>query len=124
MRRLLQCAIPVFEGLFPAPHNKVVLKLLYLLAFWHGLAKLRMHTDLTLTILDAVTTALGKQFREFATKTCPEFKTCELEREANARIRRTSKVQLSQRPTNSGNISSSGPSRSTGQANNSRKLKS
>ncbi|KAJ6619167.1 hypothetical protein B0H10DRAFT_1794003 [Mycena sp. CBHHK59/15] len=41
---LLQCAIPVFEGLLPEPHNNTVLNLLFTFAEWHVLAKLRMHT--------------------------------------------------------------------------------
>jgi len=41
---LIQCAIPVFEGLLPELHNTHVLKLLFDLAHWHGLAKLQMHT--------------------------------------------------------------------------------
>jgi hypothetical protein len=59
------------------------------MAFWHGLAKLRMHTDLTLTILDTATTALGGELRNFATTTCAAFNTMELRREVAARIRRT-----------------------------------
>ncbi|KIM83848.1 hypothetical protein PILCRDRAFT_68635, partial [Piloderma croceum F 1598] len=49
---LLQCAIPVFDGLLPEPHNSAVLDLLFVIAHWHGLAKLHMHHDLTLDILD------------------------------------------------------------------------
>ncbi|KAG2081012.1 uncharacterized protein F5147DRAFT_783966 [Suillus discolor] len=54
---LLQCAIPVFDGLLPNNnHNKIIQDLLFTLAHWHGLAKLRMHSDLTLDILDTATT--------------------------------------------------------------------
>ncbi|KAG2063384.1 hypothetical protein BDR04DRAFT_1123294 [Suillus decipiens] len=49
---LLQCAIPVFEGLLPSPYNELLLDLSFELATWHGLAKLRMHTDTTLNFLD------------------------------------------------------------------------
>ncbi|KIK32452.1 hypothetical protein CY34DRAFT_45100, partial [Suillus luteus UH-Slu-Lm8-n1] len=42
---LLQCVIPVFEGLLPKEHNGIVLDMLFDLAAWHGYAKLRMHTD-------------------------------------------------------------------------------
>ncbi|OBZ68473.1 hypothetical protein A0H81_11674 [Grifola frondosa] len=41
----MQCSIPAFEGLLPEPHNKVLMDLLFVFAQWHGLAKLRMHTD-------------------------------------------------------------------------------
>jgi hypothetical protein len=83
-----QCAIPVFENLLPEPHNSNILRLLFTFAHWHGLAKLRMHTDATLAVLDSETTALGKQLREFESSTCSIFRTRELKREMRARERR------------------------------------
>lgn len=47
---LLQCSIPVFEGLLDDPHDTILMNLLFLLATWHAYAKLRMHTDTTLTV--------------------------------------------------------------------------
>ena len=73
-----QCSIPVFNGLFPQPHNKAVLRLLFLTSHWHSLAKLRMHTNLTLEIFDSVTRLLGAEFWEFSDKTCSQFTTREL----------------------------------------------
>lgn len=35
-----QCAIPVFEGLLPGEHNKIVLDLLFELGTWQMLASL------------------------------------------------------------------------------------
>lgn len=61
------------------------------MAHWHALAKLRLHTDLTLEILDQNTTLLGKCLRDFHNKTCIAFKTKELPREAEARERRKTK---------------------------------
>jgi hypothetical protein len=87
----MQCAISVFDGLLPEPHNSYVLKLLFELAHWHGLAKLRMHTDRTLDILSCVTTSLGHSLRTFEEKTCAAFETRELERERAARQRRQEK---------------------------------
>jgi hypothetical protein len=84
----LQCAIPVFDGLLPEPHNSAVLRLLFVCAHWHGLAKLRMHTDQTLDIMDDVTTEIGAKFRAFSNKTCSAFDTQELPRESAARKRR------------------------------------
>lgn len=84
----MQCSIPVFEGLLPEPHNTQVLTLLYHFGHWHGLAKLRLHTDETLAILDNLTTVLGNDLRTFKVKTCAAFKTKELQREADARRRR------------------------------------
>ena len=58
------------------------------MAHWHGLAKLRLHTDVTLNIMDAVTTDLGKKMRSFKNTTCRVFETRELPRESKARLRR------------------------------------
>ncbi|KAH7919882.1 hypothetical protein BV22DRAFT_1022211, partial [Leucogyrophana mollusca] len=85
---LLQCAIPVFEGLLPKKHSDVVIELLFVFAHWHALAKLRMHTDSTLDLLDGVTTALGANLRNFQKNVCSAFNTRELKREADARARR------------------------------------
>ncbi|KAJ8592017.1 hypothetical protein M405DRAFT_734033, partial [Rhizopogon salebrosus TDB-379] len=87
---LLQCAIPVFEALLPEPYNKDVLTLLFTCAQWHALAKLRMHTDETLDLLDIITVKFGKQLRHFQKHTCIAFKTQELRREAERRQRRQS----------------------------------
>lgn len=59
--------------------------LLFILAHWHGLAKLRLHTDDTLHHLDKLTSDLGNQFRTFQAKTCSTYKTQELPRETRAR---------------------------------------
>ena len=83
-----KCAIPIFIGLLPEPHNCQVQELLFILAYWHGLAKLRMHTDETLQILDAVMQSLGDKLRKFVSVTCPVFSTKELRREAESRQRR------------------------------------
>jgi hypothetical protein len=85
---LLQCAIPAFEGLLPAPHDQLVSDLLFTLATWHACAKLRLHTEVTLTYLDKTTTLLGQVFRKFISITCAAFVTRELPREEAARTRR------------------------------------
>ena len=85
---LLQCAIPVFERLLPKPHNNHVMKLLFQIAKWHGLAKLQMHTEATLARLEQATTDLGHLMRDFQDKTCSKFNTTELAREVEARNRR------------------------------------
>jgi hypothetical protein len=56
----MQCAMPCFEGLFSPACEKVILDLLFILATWHGFAKLRMHTTSTLDVFEAVTKGLGK----------------------------------------------------------------
>ena len=63
--------------------------LLFELATWHALAKLRLHTDTTLGYLETSTTRLGKCIRTFASKTCAAFVTKELPSEETARRRRT-----------------------------------
>jgi hypothetical protein len=75
----------------------MILDVLFVAAHWHGLAKLRMHTDLTLDTLDAVTTDLGAKMRSFRDKTCLAFDTKELPRELKARLRKEKKIQI---PTN------------------------
>jgi hypothetical protein len=80
-----QCSIPVFDGLLPEPFNGMLLRLLYRAAEWHALAKLRMHTDSTLQLLEAVTREFGRLIRQFRDKTSKEFDTMELPREASAR---------------------------------------
>jgi hypothetical protein len=105
-----QCAIPVFDGLLPEPHNRVVLDLLFVMAHWHGLAKLRMHHELTLEIMESVTVSLGKLLRSFSSITCLAFETKELRREADARVRRESKkAAASHCPTGNPHVESTGP---------------
>jgi hypothetical protein len=72
----------------PPPHNDIILDLLFILATWHGYAKLRLHTETTLSDFDGTTTALGKIIRHFVNITCAAFKTNELPREEAARGRR------------------------------------
>ncbi|KIJ57965.1 hypothetical protein HYDPIDRAFT_34453 [Hydnomerulius pinastri MD-312] len=84
---ILRCCIPCFEGLFSSPHNETILSLLYIMCYWHSLAKLRMHTDSTLKILDDVTILLGQHLHNFANNTCEDFETYETDREYQARAR-------------------------------------
>ncbi|KAL1671172.1 hypothetical protein EV122DRAFT_295608 [Schizophyllum commune] len=84
---LLQCAIPCFELLFERNHNTKILTLLYRFAEWHALAKLRMHTDSTLDLLDKLTQEFGQLSREFE-QLSRSYNTVELPKEASARARR------------------------------------
>ncbi|KAG0695162.1 hypothetical protein DFH29DRAFT_1005685 [Suillus ampliporus] len=88
---LLQCSIPVFDSLFPDTHNKVVINLLFTMSHWHRLAKLRMHSDLTLKILNETTTDLGEQFHLFKEMVCTSYQMQELDREVGVRSRRQAK---------------------------------
>jgi hypothetical protein len=67
--------------------------MLFRLAEWHALAKLRMHTECTLSRMEAVTTILGRELRRFANTTCSVFSTVELPKEAAARSRRRARDQ-------------------------------
>lgn len=84
--------MPVFENLFPeSSHNKAVSDLLFSLADWHALAKLRLHSDSTIDLLRSATKFLGSRLRYFVKHICPEYDTRELPREEAARIRRAQK---------------------------------
>ena len=93
----------MFDGLLPDHCNAFKLELLFICAHWHGLAKLRLHSDDTLDIMDDVTVGLGVQFHEFHDKICPKFQTRELPREAAACQRRTQKNHQSGANTETNN---------------------
>ncbi|KJA14075.1 hypothetical protein HYPSUDRAFT_107425, partial [Hypholoma sublateritium FD-334 SS-4] len=94
---LLQCAIPVFDGLLDPEHDKAILSLLFTIAEWHALGKLRMHTDLTLGWLHECTGNLGTQLRRFQSYTCSFFDTRELPSEEAARRQKAKKTPSSSR---------------------------
>ena len=79
--------MPVFECLLPEPHNARLMKLLHRLAEWHSFAKLRLHTESTLSYLETLSSELGQLMRQFRDETCSQFETFELPREAEARNR-------------------------------------
>ncbi|THH23073.1 hypothetical protein EUX98_g8103 [Antrodiella citrinella] len=62
---ILQCAIPVFEGLLSPECDAIVQDLLFVLASWHVYAKLRIHTDTTLAYFETSTAMLGQVLRRF-----------------------------------------------------------
>ena len=64
------------------------MELLYRTAEWHGLAKLRMHTESSLALLESLTTEFGLLIQNFQELTCSHFATTELPRETAARKRR------------------------------------
>ena len=66
------------------PHNASVMTLLFLLCHWHGLAKLHMHMDSTLELLESVTATLRNHLHMFSGDTCTAFSTKELRHEAEA----------------------------------------
>ncbi len=64
------------------------MKLLYRTAEWHGLAKLRMHTESSLALLESLTTEFGLLIQNFQELTCLQYALVELPREVSARQRR------------------------------------
>jgi len=98
---LVQCALPVFEGLFPPPYDKSVADLLFVFTYWHGVCKLRMHTDSTIELLEDLTRQFGSLIQRFAADTS-EIPTVELPKEADARRRRKAAGTASEnQPTSS-----------------------
>jgi hypothetical protein len=91
LTQFFKCALPVFEGLLDEPHDSIVQDLLFTLAYWQALAKLRLHTTFSIAALKNVTCQLGRQLRNFTKKTCSAFTTKELPREEAARGRRNAK---------------------------------
>ena len=79
--------MPVFEGLFPPEHDREIQTLLFRLAQWHALAKLRLHMDHSLDLLDKAIRLLRDQLCRFQQFTCTAFKTMELPSETAARRR-------------------------------------
>lgn len=63
------------------------MKLLYQTAEWHGLAKLRLHTESSLALLDELTKEFGELMQKFQELTCAKYSTVELPKEMAARKR-------------------------------------
>ncbi|KAG2051670.1 hypothetical protein BDR06DRAFT_983445 [Suillus hirtellus] len=103
---ILQCAIPVFEGLFPASHDMIVQTLLYRFAQWHALAKLRNHSESTLGFFEDTFKTLSRQLWKFRDFMCTAFNTVELQKETAARQRRLAQCPES---SNVASSESSGP---------------
>ncbi|KAG2049932.1 hypothetical protein BDR06DRAFT_984188 [Suillus hirtellus] len=85
---ILQCTIPVFEGLFPLEHDSAVQSLLYQFAQWHALVKLRIHSGSTLDFFEDMFNKLSWKLRRFWAYTCAAFVTTELPKEKAVRQRR------------------------------------
>ena len=81
--------MPCFEGLFPQPCEKAILDLLFILATWHSLAKLRLHTSSSLSFFESCTKDLGRVIRYFHDRVCPKYKTHETPKEVAAKSRRS-----------------------------------
>ena len=60
------------------------MKLLFTCGHWHGLAKLQLHINNTLDLLDVETEHIGKELGSFISKTCTFYNIWELKWEADA----------------------------------------
>ncbi|KAI0069759.1 hypothetical protein K474DRAFT_1687673 [Panus rudis PR-1116 ss-1] len=120
---LLQCALAVFEGLFPnAVHDKAIQELLFTLAEWHATAKLHMHTDSSVAYMQKSTEALGTKLRAFEKNICPQYNTKELPREEAARRGRAKRKTGTSATQASDSASSATRTRSSGAAGAKQKL--
>ncbi|KAL5476569.1 hypothetical protein ACEPAI_3249 [Sanghuangporus weigelae] len=89
---MLQCALPVFEEIVTKKRiNKIILDLLFILSFWHAIAKLRLHVETTVRVLEYITRKLGFQVRLFKKETSI-YNTRELPKEVAARGRRKAAI--------------------------------
>jgi hypothetical protein len=84
-----QVIIPAIEGLTADPHDSQITELLYQLATYHALAKLRIHTEDTLSCWESVIRQMTQSLRDFQATSTQSFKTKETTRERNARLKRT-----------------------------------
>ncbi|KAG2131305.1 uncharacterized protein EDB93DRAFT_1255567 [Suillus bovinus] len=80
---ILQCAMPIFEGLFPASHDATIQTLLFRFAKWHAYAKMRLHTEAALDSMSQALTSLTRQLQKFRHQVCDVYNTFELPREQN-----------------------------------------
>jgi hypothetical protein len=86
---IIQCSMPAFRGMFPNhDHDVLIQDLLCACCEWDSLAKLRLHTESTLSMLEDATNALGRLLRQFADRVCPSYNTLETAREAAGRRQR------------------------------------
>ncbi|KAI0700502.1 hypothetical protein C8T65DRAFT_580269 [Cerioporus squamosus] len=70
----LMTIMPAFEGLLPVENDQIVADMLFELANWHALAKLRVHTTVTLDNLETATTHLYAAMRWFNDDVCAHYK--------------------------------------------------
>jgi hypothetical protein len=87
----LQCSMPCFKGLFPAPFDDEVQDLLFVLCYFHASIRSRIHTETTVSNLEGdATSVIGVELRRFTTSICAQYKdkTIETEAESAARVRR------------------------------------
>ncbi|KAI0704524.1 hypothetical protein C8T65DRAFT_578127 [Cerioporus squamosus] len=83
--------LPAIDGLLPLQDGETVADMLFELANWHALAKLRMHHDVTLENMKHATKHMYDAVKTFAATTCQRHNVVELPSESEARVRRQKK---------------------------------
>ncbi|KAG8696869.1 hypothetical protein FRC08_006873 [Ceratobasidium sp. 394] len=91
---ILQCCGPCFEGLFPPGDDAVIQQLLFTVAHWHALAKLRVQTTTTLNMLRTQTTVLARRLRRFQTTIAVRYNTVETDNEHEKQKRQETRRAL------------------------------
>ncbi len=86
-----QVIIPAIDGLLPPRDNEIIINMLFELANWYSLAKLRMHHDVTLENMEYATKHMYEAVKTFAATTCQQHTAVELPSEREARSRRDKK---------------------------------
>lgn len=114
---LFQDIIPAVDGLLSKTHNAILITLLYRLAEWHALAKLRMHTEHTLECLEKSTTTIGQELRKFRDISLKDFKCVELPKETAAQKRRKENAQAKKAQANQSKATSTDANVPVPQAN-------
>ncbi|KAI1784806.1 hypothetical protein LXA43DRAFT_1100996 [Ganoderma leucocontextum] len=94
----VKCFIAPFENLLPRGDNNIVLDMVFDLAKWHALGKLRAQTSPTLDGLTATGIDVGKDVRLFSNKTCQRWVTLELPKESAARGLRKARTRTAGAP--------------------------
>jgi hypothetical protein len=89
--------MPAFEGLLPLSCDELVQNLLFTFAQWHGLAKLRLHTSVTLKLMKKLTSQLGSELRAFA-KLTEGMDVRETPKEYSRRKRQAESAKANKRP--------------------------
>lgn len=90
--------MPALEGLFPLRDENVIFDMLFECANFHALGKLRLHTEVTIEILESSTPLLYNAIQRFATETCSQYDTVEQQRDVVARIRRVKRKNPQSKP--------------------------
>lgn len=94
-------SMPVFEGLFEEPHNKLIMDLLVVSGTLHALSKLRLHTDATVSSLHLFYNRFANILRKFEAITSRDFCIKETRHKQKKRLNRAaghvSKANPSQR---------------------------